>query len=352
MARKLATLVVMLALLLAVPAMSAYAQSAPTGSHTEQSVQAKNDNKGKNGNDNNSRGKQAPQPTVYSRQAASTLISAFDRAMGEIDGVPAAPTSQEVKAMTFRRRLLELRLLMDTNSFAYNHDQMKANRDIVDAAYEATGEYQDISVIEKSLGVDVQSDIEQARLNQMNDMLAPLRDQGTRDSMRAFFSDPRPTVRSSPGSPRLWDEAQTRASDNLDMVGNAALLEAGLLRDLASNDLGVNDIHNADQAAQFHAVRKQIRSVLVLASLFPETNDALQDVYKNLDDFNDDYDDTHDAYNAWVTAQQIGIDPGPSLDKLNKEFDKAQQTKNELIDSNALWIAASHLDGVRDAHRT
>jgi len=357
MTRKLMTLLLMMALLLAVPALSANAQAAPAVSHAEQSVQAKNDNNDKNDNkgknDNGSKqGKQAPQPTAYSRQAAAALISQFDRTMGEIDGVPNAPTSAEVKDMTFRRRLLELRILMDTNSFIYNHDLMKANRDIVDGAYQAVGEYQDISVNEKLLSVDVPPDIENARLNQMNEMLDPLRDQGTRSSMRAFFSDPRPTVRSSAGSPRLWDDAGTRASDSFDQVGNASLLGASILRNLAGQDLGVADIFNPDQVVQFHAVRKELRSVVVLATLFPEMNDSIQDVAKPLADFVSHYGDTHDAYDARELAKQIGVDLGPISDKLSKEFSQAQDAKNVVVSQNALNVAADRLERVRDAHRT
>ena len=102
-----------------------------------------------------------------------------------------------------------------------------------------------ISVIQKLVpSIQINQDIIGARLNQMNDTMGPLRDQGWRNEVRTFFSDPRPNVRTSPGSPRLWDEAEARASDQYDVVGNAAMLEASILRHLQNQDLGVNDITN------------------------------------------------------------------------------------------------------------
>src|SRR5436190_1146825 len=133
--RKLAACLVMIALVTAWPASGVYAQAAPAIAHP---ALVQKDQKSKNNNDNNSKNqksKQAPQPSVYSRQAVPVLIGAFDRAMSEIDGAPDTLSPTDVKNATFRRRLLELRLLMDTDSFLYNHDQLQAYRDVVDAAY-------------------------------------------------------------------------------------------------------------------------------------------------------------------------------------------------------------------------
>jgi hypothetical protein len=318
------------------------------GSSAPQASPGQKDKQGSSGQ----KGKQAPAPSAYSQQVAGVLIGQFDRTMGEIDAAPANPSPTDVKGLTYRRRILELRLLMDTNSFMYNHDQMKVFRDAVDAAYQAIGDYQDVSVIEKDLdGFHVNADVVNARLNQMNDSLGPLRDDTWRNQIRSFFSDPRPNVRSSPGSPRLWDEAGTRASDSYDQVGNVALLQAAVFRHLAGQDIGVTNIFDPDQIVQFHAIRKDVRSMLVLMSMFPETNDAIQDVYKTLDDLNDHYDDTHDAYNAWIIAQQEGLDPSTIAVKLSHEFDQAQDAKNAVISSDALNVAAQHLEALRDAHR-
>jgi hypothetical protein len=371
MMRKLVTCLLMIVLVTAWPASGAYAQIAPArsvpayaqndeknpkdtsgvGFEAGKGGQADSGNSSHQGSSSHQKGPSGP-PSVYSTQVGSVLIGAFDQAMSELDAAPANPTPQELKDLTYRRRILELRLLMDTNDFMYNHDQMKVYRDVVDAAYQAVGDYGDISVIEKLLdGYNVSPDVVNARLNQMNASLEPLRDQGWRNQVHAFFADPRPTVRTSPGSPRLWDKAGTRASDQSDEVGNVALLEASVLRALAGQDLGVSNIFDPDQIVQFHAVRKDVRSMLVLAKLFPEINDSIQGEYKTLDDLNDQYDDTHDAYNAWIVAKQAGLDTSAITDKVNHEFDQAQDAKNAVISTDALTVAASHIDAVRDAHR-
>jgi hypothetical protein len=369
-AQKLLTCLMLITLVTAWPASGVYAQAAP---HADQVVRAdrnpKNDppagfesgrgGQADRGNDSSGRkdqsgqkDKPAPQPSAYSQQAPSVLIGAFDRAMGEIDAAPQDMSPTDVKNASFRRRLLEVRLLMDTNSFLYNHDQMKGYRDVVDAAYQAIGDYQDISVIQKLVpSIQINSDIVNARHNQMNETMYPLRDDGWRNEVRGFFSDPRPNVRSSPGSPRLWDEAEARGSDEYDMVGNAAMLEASILRHLANQDLGVTNIYDPDQKIYFHDVRKEMRSAVILASLMPETNDATQDVTKPLTSFIGDYGDAGDAYVAWDMANQMGSGVDDATALLNSSFEKAQDEKNDLIDSNGLAIMAERLEAVRDAHR-
>src|SRR3954449_10308122 len=64
----------------------------------------------------------------YEPAAAVELQGALDRLTGELDAVPMDPTPDQVRAATFRRRILELRLLMDLNSFAYDRPKMNAIR--------------------------------------------------------------------------------------------------------------------------------------------------------------------------------------------------------------------------------
>jgi hypothetical protein len=377
MIRKLATCLILFVLVTAWPASGVYAQAAPAAAHPEQiqrddrgknttppagfqagrgtpaSNSGRNNNAGNTGNaGKNGNNKPAPAPNVYSQQVAGVLIGQFDRAMGEIDAAPGNMSPTDVKNATFRRRLLELRLLMDTNNFAYNHDQMKTYRDVIDAAYQAIGDYQDISVIQKLVpSIQINQDIINVRLNQMNDTMGPLRDQGWRNEVHSFFSDPRPNVRTSPGSPRLWDEAEVRASDQYDQVGNAALLEASILRHLQNQDLGIADIRNPDQKIYFHDVRKEMRSIIVLSSLLPDTAAATQDVTKPLQSFVDDYGNANDAYTAWDMANQMGSGVDDANTLLDQMFAKAQDEKNDLIASNGLAAMAERLEAVRDAHR-
>src|SRR5215213_2228704 len=81
---------------------------------------------------------------LYTQAAAPSLVGAMDRALGDMDATPGDATPRQVRDAAFRRRLLELRLLMDLNSYAYDRDRMRPYRDIVDRGYEAVGVYQDI----------------------------------------------------------------------------------------------------------------------------------------------------------------------------------------------------------------
>jgi len=92
---------------------------------------------------------------LYVQAAAPSATGAFDRAMSELDAAGTDVTPKQVKDASFRRRILELRLLMDANAFAYDKDRLKGYRDIVDHAYETIGNYQDLSDIEKELGIPV-----------------------------------------------------------------------------------------------------------------------------------------------------------------------------------------------------
>src|SRR4051812_16549188 len=79
---------------------------------------------------------------LYLQAAAPSVVGAFDRAIGELDAAPANASPKEVSDLSFRRRILELRLLMDFNSFAYDRSDMRIYREMVDRAYEGVGIYQ------------------------------------------------------------------------------------------------------------------------------------------------------------------------------------------------------------------
>src|SRR5262245_18248954 len=85
----------------------------------------------------------------YVEAAPTQLAGALDKLTAELDVVPMDPTPEQVRAATFRRRILELRLLMDLNSFAYDRPKMNELRADIDAPYEAIGRYQDLPMIQK-----------------------------------------------------------------------------------------------------------------------------------------------------------------------------------------------------------
>src|SRR5215207_5231541 len=149
---------------------------------------------------------------TYLQAAAPSVVGAFDRAIGEIDAAPFDATPKQVKDLSFRRRLLELRLLMDFNSFAYDRGDMRVYRDFVDQAYEGIGIYQDIADFEKELGAAAPPQVVAQRFAEMNDAMVPIRDGNVRTRMRQFLASPLRTLRQG-GGPGLWDIGGSAPSD-------------------------------------------------------------------------------------------------------------------------------------------
>lgn len=289
----------------------------------------------------------------YEDAAAPTMVGAFDRAIGELDAMPWPPSPEEVKAASFRRRFLELRLLMDVNAFAYDRDKIKEYREEVDAVYEGIGQYQDLSVIKKELKIELDPDLVNGRLAEMNNALGPIRDGRTRSEMRSFLARPLREMRTGNGlrAPGIWDFAGVTATPSYDAVGNAALLQTQTLRSLQSTDLGVMDVFDTDQVLYFHWVRRQVRNIVILSAMYPDTKAATADVIKPLDELVDDYGDVVDAFNAYVFALRSGIDLDAPRAELIREFGNAQAQKDDVLNSGALDVVASRLGAVRDAHR-
>src|SRR3954469_23636166 len=70
----------------------------------------------------------------YTEAARASTVGALDRVVDELNPVPMDVTPQQVKDASWRRRILELRLQMDFNAFAYDKDKLKGLRDAVDRA--------------------------------------------------------------------------------------------------------------------------------------------------------------------------------------------------------------------------
>jgi hypothetical protein len=287
---------------------------------------------------------------LYTQAAAPSVLGAFDRAMSELDAAPMDASPRQVKDASFRRRLLELRLLMDFNAFAYDKDKLKVYREIVDQAYEGVGVYQDITDIEKELGTSVSPETVAQRQAEMNEALSQIRDGNMRRQMRQFLASPLNSVRKG-GGPGLWDMTGSAPSNSFDAVGNAAELQSGIIRHLQSEDLGVSDIFDPNQVLHFHEIRKEMRDVVVLAAMYPPITESTTEAVKALDDMVDDYGDTLEAFTAYTYAQQAGMDTEKVATELRREFARAQMMKDQFINAGALDTMALRLNEVRDAHR-
>jgi hypothetical protein len=286
----------------------------------------------------------------YTEAARASTVGALDRVVDELNAVPMDPTPQQVKDASWRRRILELRLQMDFNAFAYDQVKLKGLRDAVDRAYESSGVYQDVSVYEKELGVPAPDNVKAQRLGEMNEALGLFRNGGSRNDLRGFLGSPLGAPRKG-GGPGLWDLTGSRASNGLDAVGNAAEFQTGIVRYLQGADLGVNDIFDPNQAAAFHLIRKHMRDVVILSAMYPPINDVTRDAVKPLVDLVNDYGDVMDAFDSYEFAQQAGMDTEKVAAELRREFGIAQASKDAFINAHALDTLAIQLNGVRDAHR-
>jgi hypothetical protein len=287
---------------------------------------------------------------MYTQAAAPSVVGAFDRAMSELDASPMDASPRQVKDASFRRRFLELRLLMDFNAFAYDKDKLKVYREIVDQAYESVGVYQDITDIEKELGTSVSSDTVAQRQAEMNEALSQIRDGTMRRQMRQFLASPLQSPRKG-GGPGLWDITGSSPSNGFDAVGNAAEFQSGIIRHLQGSDLGVSDIFDPNQAIHFHEIRKQMRDVVIMSAMYPPITENTAEAAKALNELVGDYGDTLEAFTAYQYAQQAGMDTEKVAAELRREFARAQMIKDQFVDAHALDTMALRLNEVRDGHR-
>jgi hypothetical protein len=287
---------------------------------------------------------------LYLQAAAPSVVGAFDRAISELDAAPPNASPKEVSDLSFRRRILELRLLMDFNSFAYDRGDMRPYREMVDHAYEAIGVYQDIADFEKELGAPVPTQVVAQRQAEMNEALVPLRNGTTRGQLRQFLATPLRTLRQG-GGPGLWDITGSSPSNAFDAVGNAAEFQSGIIRNLQNSDIGVTDIFDESQALHFHEIRKQMRNVVILSAMYPPISDNTREAVAALTELVGDYGDTLEAYNSYVFAQQVGMDTEKAAAETRREFERAQMIKDQFIANGALDTMARRLNEVRDAHR-
>src|SRR5262245_38995274 len=80
----------------------------------------------------------------YTDAAVPHMLTQYEYVFSELDQLADDPSAQDTKSSELRKRLLDLRLLMDLYAFAFDEDAYDYHRDIVDEAYERTGEYKDL----------------------------------------------------------------------------------------------------------------------------------------------------------------------------------------------------------------
>ena len=289
----------------------------------------------------------------YAEAASSAIQTYAVIVLAGVDAFPDAPGPDQVKDSDLRKQLRALRLMMDVNAFAYEPRSFEAYRGAVDSAYETMGTYQDLYVTSQLAGAPIHPEQQAARLATMQTALAPFRLPSFRDELTAFFSRPaaRPLELDAKDRPRPWKIAGVPATDDLDAVGNAALLVQAVLRSLMTEGLTVDDILDPPQEARFHDVRKAMRSMMDLTNLHPSLSAAVNDVQDPLDDVVDDYGDVNDLIVAYRAAQDGGQDVDARAAAVQQAYAAARSAATELINGGRLEAFISRLATVQAAHR-
>lgn len=289
----------------------------------------------------------------YADVSRSAVVGAFDQVMQELDAWPEQSSPTQVKDATFRRRLLELRMLMDYAAFSYDPNLLGTFRGLVDDAYEQVGSYQDLDVVQDLLQAPVTPELVNTRQIRMNVALASLRAPSIRSAMRAFLTSSTGAVYSleQQDVPLLWKTAGQVPTDRLDGVGNAALLGAGTLAGIQSSNPFVADVLDPVQEAHFHDIRKATRAILLLMNMFPDTRQALVGTAEPLFALVSQYGDVNDAFVAHRLAPTLGIGQDDSAALVRSEFTKAQARQQAVVDAHSFEALIARLQQVQQQHQ-
>jgi hypothetical protein len=252
--------------------------------------------------------------------------------------VPANVTPEQLKASDLRKRLLDLRLMMDFNAYIYDPERLGPMRDRVDEAYEALGLYKDLYDQSQLTGQPIDRDEQRKRGEKMNDALEWIKSEKSRNELVDVIRRPERKVLdfTEKEQPRLWRIADVSPMAHKSSLAMAALVSGNALANLLSDGLLVDDILDPDQEARFHDVRKALRSILVLIDMFPTAQDIVGDAREPLAKLVDAYGEVNDASIAYHEAKDAGRDTDDLRDDLVKEYKQAQKLANELVEGGQL----------------
>lgn len=289
----------------------------------------------------------------YTEAARNEVLQQFSYVVGEIDRFPGQPTPEQAKEANLRKRLLDLRLAMDFNAFAYDPKDVAKYRDQIDEMYEVVGQYKDLHDIYEQQGLLFDRAEQDRRWNDMINAIAPFRQADVRHKFEKAYGEfeSKPLSLGSDDAPRLWRIAGLEPTDSLDSAGNAARLGQAVLRNLRAEGLLVGDILDPAQEERFHDVRKALRSVLVLSDMFPSLTNGVAAVRAPLADLVKDYGKANDQVVTYHVAQQGGQNLDERAAALSKAFQKAQNEAREFEAEGHLDAFVAALAAVEAAHR-
>jgi hypothetical protein len=136
-----------------------------------------------------------------------------------------------------------------------------------------------------------------------------------------------------------------------DAAGNVAMIGNFILRNLADQGMTVDDILDPNQEAQFHAVRKAVRSVEVLVDMFPSLTAAVGEAREPLDDLVGDFGKVNDQIIALRLEEAQSWDTSERVDALRKAYAKAVKTAQQFVSSDELDNYARPLELAERRHR-
>ena len=275
---------------------------------------------------------------TYSKAAPDALLTYASIVYDEVRKLPPRATPKQMKASDLRKRLLDLRLMMDFNAFLYDPDRLGPMRDQVDAAYEAIGQFKDLFDQSELTGRPIDPAEESVRGAAMVAALEWLRSAEQRQAFLQFLKEPDGAILDleRKDQPRLWKVAEVTPSRNQSALAVVALVSGNGLTNLLRDGLLVDDILDADQEAEFHDVRKALRSILVLVDMFPTAEDVVGDRREPLAKLVDAYGDVNDASIAYHEAQAAGRDVRERRDDLVKEYKQARGIAKEIVEEGQL----------------
>jgi CHAD domain len=264
---------------------------------------------------------------AYMDAATDEVLTYARLVQHEADLLGRNPSPEEMKSSNLRKRLLDLRLMLDFNAYLFDPSFLDDIRGQVDESYEKVGLYKDLFDQSKLTGLPIDSKEQARRLKDMNDSLTWLRDPAERRAMDELVhrSERKILHLNDKETPRLWKIADVTPNSGQSSLATVALLSANILTNLQRDGLLVDDILDPDQEAHFHDVRKALRSALVLVDMFPTGSDIVGDKREPLAKLVDAFGDVNDASIAYHDAEDSDADLDERRDDLVKEYQKAQK---------------------------
>jgi hypothetical protein len=288
----------------------------------------------------------------YTHAATREILYQWRYAGTEIEAFPAIPTAKEMKDTEMRKRVLDLRLMMDFNTFAYKPNDLLKYRDMLDLVYENVGAYKSLFDTQQIDGFPVDQAEKDKRWNNMINAVGPFRQADVRSKFEKAIDKYESNIymHDYDDWPRIWQIAGFPPDDSLDSLGNAARLSQAILLNLRAQGLTIGDPLDPEQEAHFHDIRKAMRSVVTLIDMFPSSNAAVAGVRGPIDDVVDAYGKANDQFVAYHEAQYFGRPLEPRVAGVQKAFNKAQDLANEFAWGGQMDAYVAVLSQVQSSH--